>query len=364
MAAESLFRQYIDKWFKPVAKALVDTVNGTKTAPTYLFKTMLKKEYSPTMKWASISAKLTNVAADFVTMDSELPIKKRDSIERAQGDIPKAGMKLFKGERDLSDLDIMIAQGRPETEIVGKVFDDTKKSVTGVWEAMEDAFLRGISTGTALMADETRPGLGVRINYGIPEENFTKATITWDKANATPLSEIESRIDAASDKGDTLTVAMTSRKVVNNMLKSTEGKLMYAGYIGSIVTDPTKIALPSRKQFADAFDNKFGIKLIEVDRTIRYEKDGKQTIVRPFDEDNIVFLTSEQIGTLYYGKLAEETRPVPGVAYQKVDEYILVSKFSKNDPLEEATTSQAIAIPALDNVDSIYIHDTMEVTTK
>jgi hypothetical protein len=58
---------------------------------------------------------------------------------------------------------------------------------------------------------------------------------------------------------------------------------------------------------------------------------------------------------LSYGRLAEEAHPVENVVYQKVDDYILVSKYHKNDPLQEFTSSQALAVPVIDNVESIYI---------
>lgn len=358
----TLFREYVDKWFKALAKNWVDTMNGERTTLTYFYKTMLRTEYSPISKWAAISAKLTRVTADMVALGSQLPVKTRDAIERYSGDLPKMGMKLFKNEKDISDINVMKAQGRPDSEIVDKLFNDTPKAVTGIWEAIEDAFLRMISTGVALLNSDDRPGLGIRVNIGIPDDNFLKAGITWDKATATPLTDVTNVIDFAETKGDKFVAAMLSKKTLGQMAKSNEGKLLYARYIGSPVTDPTKMALPGRSQFKTAFEDEFGIKLIEVNRTIRYEKDGKQVAVKPFDEDNMVFLTTEQVGTLYYGTLAEETNPVAGVAYTKVDNFILLSKYSKNDPLEEATTSQAIVFPGIDNVDQIYILDTMETT--
>jgi hypothetical protein len=48
------------------------------------------------------------------------------------------------------------------------------------------------------------------------------------------------------------------------------------------------------------------------------------------------------------------------VTYQKVDGYILVSKYSKNDPLREFTSSQALVLPVIENVDTIYILNTLD----
>ncbi len=61
-----------------------------------------------------------------------------------------------------------------------------------------------------------------------------------------------------------------------------------------------------------------------------------------------------------YGTLAEETHPVDGVKYSKVNRYCLISKYSKNDPLREFTSSQAIVLPVIENVDQIYLLDVSE----
>jgi hypothetical protein len=66
------------------------------------------------------------------------------------------------------------------------------------------------------------------------------------------------------------------------------------------------------------------------------------------------------VGSLVYGILAEQENPVAGVEYQQVDSFILVSKYSKNDPLREFTSSQALVLPVIENVGSIYLMDTQE----
>ena len=40
----------------------------------------------------------------------------------------------------------------------------------------------------------------------------------------------------------------------------------------------------------------------------------------------------------------------------------MVSKYHKNDPIKEFTSSQAIVLPVIDNIDNIYILDCEEAT--
>lgn len=58
---------------------------------------------------------------------------------------------------------------------------------------------------------------------------------------------------------------------------------------------------------------------------------------------------------MVYGRLAEETHPVDGVTYEKSGSYILVSKFSDNEPLQEFTTAQAFVLPVIDGGNSVYV---------
>jgi hypothetical protein len=75
----------------------------------------------------------------------------------------------------------------------------------------------------------------------------------------------------------------------------------------------------------------------------------------------VVFTCDDMLGSLVWTNTAEATRPVGAVQYQTVEDYILLSKYSKNDPLREFTSSQAMVIPIIDNVDRIYTLNSKEV---
>jgi hypothetical protein len=48
---------------------------------------------------------------------------------------------------------------------------------------------------------------------------------------------------------------------------------------------------------------------------------------------------------------------VNGVEYSTVDQYKLISRYSKNDPLAEFTNGQALVLPVIENVEQIYTID-------
>ena len=354
---ESLFVELVGKWFSAITRKITETINGKKEAPKYLHTEMLSPEYSADMKWGGESIDGSIVAADVVTMDASLPLKKRDSFGSASGDIPKLGMKLAKGEKLISDMQIMTARGASESQIVDKLFADTPRCANGVKERLEGLFLEALSTGQMLVDEEKNTGTGVRADFKYLDKNKYGASIKWGLPGYTPMSDIARVIEGASD---TISFILLCKKAFNLIRTSDEGKELSANFRGLIITNDAKLPVPTPSQFNDAVSDEYGFKFKIVERTIKTEKNGMRVDTKPFNENNLVFLTSEKVGRLVYSSLAEETHPVAGVAYEKVDGYILMSKYSKNDPLEEFTTSQALALPVIDNVGSIYLLKTQE----
>jgi hypothetical protein len=355
---QSLFVEFVRKWFGPLATAMSERINDSKNPSIYLFKTMLVPNLSVDNNWNSTSASLSVVAADIVALDSPLPIKKRDAISTASGRIPKLGMKMGKKESLLSDIRIMQTRGATEIEIARKIFDDLGKCVGGIHERLEFAFLQALSTGITLIGDDDNAGAGIRVNFGYKDGNKFGAAVKWGTSGYTPLSDIQRVMDAASDNGDIIVTIALDKAAYNQIRNSDEVKMRFSGSIGNFTGN--NLVAPSPSQFNAFIADEYGVRLLVIDRSIRIEKDGNQRSVRPFAANTLVFLTTEYVGSLVYGILAEEDSPVAGVEYQKVDGYILTSKYSKNDPLEEFTTAQAIALPVIENTDSIYILNTQD----
>lgn len=157
----------VNKYFPQLVASVVEKLNGkNQTALTYMYRDHLTNTYSQDGRWASITAEYTRVAADVVSMDAELPLKSRDKVSTAEGQIPKVGMKLYMSEKQLKDLDNMIAQRLPQPQILRNLFADLPRCIQAVYERIEDMFLSELSTGVALA---TRSGgTGVRVDVGLP----------------------------------------------------------------------------------------------------------------------------------------------------------------------------------------------------
>lgn len=355
---QSLFVQFI-AYFSALAKTIEEKVNGKKTELTYLYKTMLTEELSVDLQWKSLTVNSNIVAADIVALDSSLPLKKRDSFGTASGDIPKTGLKLQLSEKQMSDIDVLKARNVETSVLVEKIFDDTKKAIMGIHEKMEFIFLQGLSTGVGLVEDENNVGTGVRVDYGYLASNKFGATTVWSDTNAKPIDDIKRIVKAAKAKGNMIKILMMSDTTFDKLASNQQTRENYAfsqNFVGS------NIPTPDLEQVNAMMQRRFGLTIIVVDRTVTTERDSVRTVHTPWATDNVIFLTSPKVGKLAYGILAEETRKSPKVMYEKSGSFILLKKWSTEEPFSEFTSSQALAIPVINNVSSIYLMNCEEAT--
>ena len=355
----SLFIEYVEKYFRSVVGKITELWNGKKEEQALLFKTHLNEEYSADLNWGSTEINQSVVAADVVSLESSLPLKKRGTITKATGVLPKIGLKYRKGEKAITDINVMIARGADEATVAGKIFDDTSKVIKGIDVRNEIMFQQALSTGQVLIGDEDgeNDGTGIRASFGYKDENtFHAITAAWGGASATPQDDLNQLFDQAQKDGNSISDIFIDRKYFDYFRHSSQGKLLYASYAGSLVTNVSNIPVPSRSQFLEALRDEYAATFHIVDSTFRVQKhDGSYNTVTPWDEGSIIATPSATVGRLVYGTLAEETNPVQGVSYEKSGSYTLVKKFSKTDPLEEFTAGEAMCIPVIDSVDSIYI---------
>lgn len=355
---KSLFIQYVDKLMKGFT-SLVEKINGRNKDVTYLHKTMLRKEYSADQKWESAAVDTTFVTADMVAMDSPLPLKMRDTVSQAGGDLPKIGIKRVLREKQINTLNIMIAQGAGEKEVVAKLANDLVACSKGIDEKNEANFLEAISNGVVAIEDIEKTGLGYRANFNYLDAN----QFGVEKKGVVSYEDIKRVLEYADAKGSTISTIMISKTLYDKVRNQRWAKELVANYNGQVYGDSTNLPTPSASKFNDAFaDDNGGVKFLVVDRTVIEERNGKRTARKPFNANKMVFLVSEQVGALVWSNCVEKTNPVEGVKYQVVDGYKLLAKYSVNEPaLQEFTTGQALVLPVIEGVDQIFTLDITDV---
>lgn len=353
---QSLFSQIVEKFFAPVVRKLTEVINGKKEQEALLYKTMLDEEYSPDLKWESTELQGSIVAAEVVSLDSSLPLKKRDAIAQAAGKLPKLGIKFRKDESDITQLNIMIATGATEEVVARRVLNDVPRAINGIEHRIEIMFQQALSTGLVL-ADAESTDTGIRANFGYLEENTFHCTAgAWGTGTEEPIDDIQQLFDKAAENGEGIALVMLSKAYFDILRSSVAGKLLVTNNNGQTVTSIDTLGRPTPAQMLEALEAEFSTPFRVVNSTFKIEhKDGTREVVRPWEQANVVALTSEKVGRLVYGRLAEETNPVADVTYEKSGSFILVSKYSDNDPLEEFTSAQALVLPVIDGGSSVYV---------
>lgn len=352
----SIFQEWLDMYFPGITLRVVETFNGLDIAPNYLYRRFLTQRFSVDGKWNSLSVGNTLVAADVIALDSSIPLKKRPTLSTATGEIPKMGIELAIREQKLTELQTLVAVGQIN-EALSLFFSDTRLVIGGQYERIEAMFQEGLSTGVTLVEDTDTVGTGVRLDFGYLAENKFDSDTAWSNPAATPITDMTAVIEQASINNRTPNLVMMDRVTFNNMIKTQEVRNLYAASNG--IYGGSTVPVPTPQQARDVFANVYGLNIEVIDRQVTTQKDGENTSYRPWKTGSVVFSNTEQLGSLVYARLAEELTPVAGVAYQKVDNFILVSKYRLNRPsLMEVTNSQSRVVPVIDNVQSIFLLDT------
>jgi hypothetical protein len=359
--------QYIDlikSYFPSLTSKVLATLNNT-TNPAinarYRHREMLTKQFSVDNKWEALTTSNGSaVAADVIAMDSSIPLKMRDSISKYNGDIPKLGQELALRETQLTQLDILARNSNQTTQLIAKIYQDTPRVIKAVYETLEYMFLQALSTGVTAVQDPNNVGTGIRIDYGYLSANkFGTVGAVWSNTAATPLTDLARLQAKATTDGNAPTRFMMDRTTFNRMVATAEAKGAYAAFIGNYGTNQQT---PTLSQFNQALQDRYGYTIEIVERSVTFERDGTRTPLIPWGAGQIVGLNTDNVGSLTWGTLAEMNRPVAGVNYQTVEDFILVSNFRLNRPsLMEVTNSQALVVPVIDGVNAIYTLDTLTV---
>lgn len=357
---KSIFAAYVDKFFKGAIGRFTELFNGKREEQTYLYTSMLTEEYTTDLTWNATSLNNSIVAADVVSMDSSLPLKKRSTISHASGDIAKIGIKKKLNEKNISDIMVMQAKGQREADIARRILNNVPAVINGVHTRLEIMFEQALSSGYVLVTDENNEGTGVRVDFGYKDANkFAATAAPWSTpASATPITDLRQMFDAAAANSDSISDVYLSEAYFNYMRKSAEVKELVASANDQVIISSATLPIPNRSKTLAALEDEFSATFHVVNNSYKYEDAaGVQHPIKPWVQGNVVGVPSPNVGRLVYGTLAEDMNRVAGVTYEKSG-FILVSEYSHNEPsLEEFTAAQALAMPVIDDGEHIYVLD-------
>lgn len=264
----------------------------------------------------------------------------------------KTSMPFFKNSMSIDEdlrqkLLIAIQAGnRPYIEqILNKIFQDNIALIEDAAVTREKMRMQLISTGTIVMANN---GQEYNYDYKLPVSHKVTPTTTWDQAEADPIADITNWQDVIENEGyGRPTRAITSRKVLRNLMKNTNIKnAVYVFSQGKVALNESAL----RAYIAD----QTGV-TIEV-----YEKKYKDlegTVTRFIPEDLFIMIPDGDLGYTMFGTTPEEADLMASAKAQVsiVDTGVAVTTTEETDPVTVITKVSQVTMPSFEAADQIII---------
>lgn len=286
------------------------------------------------------------IQATVQAFGAETPIASREGIEKITGSVVKIARKINLDERD------MIALRREglgdKAQVMNSIYNDLDNLIMSVRDRQEAMRIEALSTGAIVLNEN---GLKMTLDYGMPADHKVTLTSTakWDApTTATPLDNIQAWVQKiVDDTGVSPTRALTSNKVVANLLKNTAIRQMIWGDNGAT----RAISLMQLNQQLTSM----GLPIIGVyDAQTRIEdpNTGTKTTRRFLPDNMFILMPSEILGNTLMGPTAEsmlsdaisvdEMAGLWGVVYQEADPPAIWTKVS------------AVSIPTFPGVKEVF----------
>lgn len=300
-------------------------------------------------------------AATVMARGSKTPLRARNILDKLSGEIPNIGVKLQMLENDYRNY--LSLQSMPVSDEVKRkaaldlIFDDVKKVGDAPLKRIDYMVLEGLSTGVITLTTTNNPDgivMPTAVDLLLPVANKANAAVNWaTAATATPITDIQNRVEAAKAKGQAFAKILMDSSLWLKFIKTTEVKDLYGAFLGKA----NNKVIPTIDT-VNEFLNGLKLPIIEVvNVSIGIEKDGVITTYNPFSTTNAVFIPAGKLGKIHNAFSVEELNKVEAINYAKVNG-VFISKWRENDPWAEYTKSELNAFPGFDQIDGIHLLST------
>lgn len=316
--------------------------------PPYLGDVIFPARKQPGLDFSFIKgSKGMPVEMNLSAFDARAIKKDRIGFQEVKGSMPFFKNSMSIDEDLRQKLLIAIQAGNREyiNQILTRIFEDNITLIKAAAVTREKMHMQLLSTGTIVMANN---GQEYSYDYKLPASHKVTPTITWDKENADPITDIINWQDTIENEGYSRpTRAITSRKVLRNLMKNTNIKnAVYVFSQGKVALN--EIAL--RNYIAD----QTGV-IIEV-----YEKkykalDGTQTRFLP--EDLFIMIPEGPLGNTLFGTTPEEADLMyaQNAEVAIVDTGVAITTSREVDPVTVTTKVSQVTLPTFEAADQIII---------
>ena len=311
------------------------------------------------LKWETlVGEKGAPVIADVVSFDSSAPEKTREVIRKMSGDIPKTAIKRGMNEseyQDYKDLERDAQGDADQLELLNLSFKDTDFVYNGIRGRMEWWAMQYMSRGGFNLSAKNNNGIVTTefVGCGMPASNKKKSSSGWEAANADGLQDIENVLTAASAIGVNLryVIMLTTDFTLLKKQKATIDKIK--GWINQTA----KIVITKKVINEYLAEQENPVQIVTISPAVRIEDaNHKRTTVCPWVKHRLCFLEDLNVGNIQHGPImAENSESLKKKAIMIKKDFILITKFSTEEPFKEWTKAEANAIPVVNDPEAMFI---------
>lgn len=284
------------------------------------------------------------VSASVHSFDTETEIASREGTSKAIEELALIKRKIKVSEKELIALNAPRST-QEEQQIINKLFGDVDNLVASVLVRVEAMRMEAISTGKLVINEN---GVKATIDYGTPSSH--KGDKTWKSGTPDILGDIYTMTDKiVGDTGFTPTRALTSRTVVNTILKDEKIRSAMFGVNAAKVA-----ALNELNQLLASQ----GLPMLATyDAQYRTQNAKGLYVPKRYLADNTFILMPDgMMGETLYGLTAEEVE-----LRNKVDiditniGHVIVEQYATTDPVAKWIKAVATALPSFPYADQVFM---------
>lgn len=312
------------------------------------------------LKWETlVGEKGAPVVADVISFDSSAPQKTREVISKLSGDIPKTAVKRGMNESDYNEylqLQNDAAGDAQQMEVLNLAFKDQDFVYNSVRARYEWWCMQLMSKGGFHLNAQNNNGLVTAefVGCGMLEANKKVSSSDWANTNtADGLQDIDDVITAASADGVNIqyVIMHTADFALLKKQKATIDK------IKAWINQTSKIVVTKKVINEYLAEQEIPVQIVTISPAVRVEtKNHRRTTVNPWERKRICFLEDLNVGDIQHGPIAaENSASIQKKAIMVKQDFILITKFSTEEPFKEWTKAEANAFPVVNDPDAMYI---------
>lgn len=315
--------------------------------------------------------RMQGLRLDWIKGKDDLPVQLAPSAFdtkptlRDRGGVAKVGLKMpfFReamriGEEDRQQLlTLARADDSMVDAVVARIYDDATGLIKGAQVNPEVMIFQLLQTAKISIASADDSGQEVNYEYNYdPQGTWAAANVTtltgaskWGGASANVVKDILNLKRKAATNGTIITRAIVSPATWATMVSDAS--------IGKDVFPLSDSAALSDSDLQSYLLRKTGITFTSY---AKMYKDTNKKQHSFMDDDKVVFLPSNSVGSTYYGTTPEEADlrgagAPAGTNLSIVDGGIAVLTFKEVLPVNVVTAVSEIVLPSYENMDSVYV---------